>query len=223
MKYVAGSPDDAFVVTNRSGRPCTKHEVVHELRNVAQLTGTPGKVTGHTMRVTGAQRLALAGISDTRITTFGRWTSAAFRKYVREAVLGINGGDLAAQVEQRLLDQQVYACMEGQAQASGAPDALLTEFKHRVFSNPQIALTNKVIEERWRTYLSEVERELQAAKTRALPEYCMSEAGITHAIVDHRLTQCGWLWSQAANCRTVESTSVTCRKCAGSSVRWGSA
>ena len=90
----AGSATDAFVVRNLKGEPCTKAEVVAEAQQVARLTGTVGWVTGHSMRVTGAQRLALAGVGETRIITFGRWSGLVFRRYVREAVLGVNGGDL---------------------------------------------------------------------------------------------------------------------------------
>ena len=60
------------------------------------------------MRVTGAQRLALAGVSEARIITFGRWASNAFKLYVREAVLGEKGGDVARLVEANAASQAVH-------------------------------------------------------------------------------------------------------------------
>ena len=68
----AGQAADASVVANLAGRPATKDEVVAVSREVARKTGTAGHVTGHTTRVTGAQRLALAGVSEACIKTFGR-------------------------------------------------------------------------------------------------------------------------------------------------------
>ena len=100
MGAIAGQGEGAFAVVNLNGRPATKAEVTSEVREVARLTGTTGHVTGHSMRVTGAQRLALAGISEVRISTFGRWASRAFQLYVRESVLGANGGDMALVVEE---------------------------------------------------------------------------------------------------------------------------
>ena len=108
----AGAATDAFVVRNLTGEPCTKAEVVAEAQQVARVTGTSGWVTGHSMRVTGAQRLALAGVGETRVITFGRWSGMVFRRYVREAVLGVNGGDLSAQVEQALIEKKVYEAFE---------------------------------------------------------------------------------------------------------------
>ena len=44
------------------------------------------------MRVTGAQRLAAAGVTEAKLILFGRRASKAFLKYVREALLGKQGG-----------------------------------------------------------------------------------------------------------------------------------
>ena len=68
----ARADSESFVIKNVAGKPCTKAEVIAEARKVAEDTGSPGLVTGHSLRVTGAQRLALAGVNETRIITFGR-------------------------------------------------------------------------------------------------------------------------------------------------------
>ena len=51
-----------------------------------QLNGAE-KFTGHTARVSGAQHLAKANIELWRIQLFGRWSSEAFLKYIRDAPL----------------------------------------------------------------------------------------------------------------------------------------
>ena len=48
--------------------------------------GAP-KFTGHTARASGAHHLAAAGVDLWRVQIFGRWSSAAFLRYVRSAPL----------------------------------------------------------------------------------------------------------------------------------------
>ena len=65
--------EDDHLIRNKAGEPVTKAEVVKELQAYAVACGTKGRITGHSMRVTGAQRLAWGGASIPRITLFGRW------------------------------------------------------------------------------------------------------------------------------------------------------
>ena len=50
-----------------------------------------GRFTGHALRTTGAQRLAMAGVSEAKIRLFGRWASQAMLAYVRETLLAESG------------------------------------------------------------------------------------------------------------------------------------
>ena len=172
------------------------------------------------MRVTGAQRLALAGVGETRIITFGRWSGMVFWRYVREAVLGVNGGDLSAQVEQALAERKVYEAFEASARGTDSV-ALHAEFKDRMLSDPMHALQEDELQVKWRAFLQETQKAEQLMAGRALPKMCVSDAGITHSVLDWRHTRCGWHWSRSVSCQTVEGAAVTCRKCAGCSVRWG--
>ena len=104
LKASAGKGPDAFVVLNLRGQPATKEEVVQEIRAAAKLSGAVGRFTGHSLRVTGAQRLAKAGVCEAKITAFGRWASDAFRLYVRDAVLEASGGELSKVVEAQLAE-----------------------------------------------------------------------------------------------------------------------
>ena len=98
---------------------------------------------------------------------------------------------------------------------------MATEFRNRVLANPLEKIDSAAIAAGWRTYMEEVNRDLKAAQERELPKFCLSEAGITHEVLDHRLTRCGWWWAKAERCTVLDNASITCRKCAGLSVRWG--
>ena len=198
----------------------TKAEVVAEIRKVAKSTRTQGAISGHSVRVTGAQRLALSGVNETRLITFGRWASVVLRKCVREAVLGINGRELVAQVEQGLQDGKVYEAFEAKAQGAEALE-LKAEFKSRALANPMESIRETELLAKWQTFLAETRREEQSMEGRTWPKLCRSEAGSTYRVANCRLTHCRWHWSRTATCKPVEDIAVTCRKCAGSSVRWG--
>ena len=87
---VAGYP----LFPDEAGRVCTKEGVAATIRRAAYLLGQPthdsgGLVlhTGHALRVTGAQALARAGLSEHQISLLARWGSAAVLKYIRTAPL----------------------------------------------------------------------------------------------------------------------------------------
>ena len=169
------------------------------------------------MRVTGAQRLAWAGVSEHKIAVFGRWSSSAFRLCVREAVLGCQGGDLAQCVERSLTDEkmqkQVRAVSGG---AHGLGLAARDDFTRNAVANP----SEKITSVEWRAFSAELARELKAAAARPLPKFCTSDQGVGHKIVCARYTACGWHWSRTA-CQTANEGAITCRKCSGASIRWG--
>ena len=223
MGATAGQGEGAFAVVNLNGRPATKAEVTSEVREVARLTGTTGHVTGHSMRVTGAQRLALAGISEVRISTSGRWASRAFQLYVREAVLGANGGDMALVVEENAAataaQSQLRAASEG---SHGFSVEARKVFENEVQANPAWVLAEVDLEARWRAFAGSLAREVKEASERPLPRFCVSEGCITHRIVDCRYTACGWHWSKS-QCVTANDAVVSCKKCSGASIRWGTA
>ena len=77
----------------------TKALLVREIQALARAGGArAGNYTGHTLRVTGAQQMALAGISEDKIRLFGRWASAAMLSYVRGSLLARSGLQVAKAV-----------------------------------------------------------------------------------------------------------------------------
>ena len=114
---------------------------------------------------------------------------------MREFVLGVNGGNLAKHVEQELRDKAVGERLTEQGALDGAPPSLVDKFRNRPLANPMTDVSVHEVIAGWHAQTTEIGKELNEAKSRALPHYRMNEAGITHIVADHRLTKCGWLWS----------------------------
>ena len=73
------------------------------IREFAAHVGTVGQnVIGHSMRTTGAQRMAAAGVPDAKISMFGRWASRQMLNYARESLLVAESLELAANVASTL-------------------------------------------------------------------------------------------------------------------------
>ena len=76
------------------GNVCTKDGVTRSVRIAAACLGQPLRDagglylhTGHALRVTGAQGLARAGLSEHQISLLARWGSSAVLRYIRNAPL----------------------------------------------------------------------------------------------------------------------------------------
>ena len=77
-----------------------KEQITQVFKDATAAVAVTGvRITGHSGRVTGAQRLAAAGVDELRIQVFGRWASCSVRRYVREATLDGVGATLALEVE----------------------------------------------------------------------------------------------------------------------------
>ena len=76
------------------GRAVEKEAMSDSIRAAAVFLGVPlsspdlaEQVTGHSLRATGAQGLARAGVDEWAIQLLGRWGSKAIRSYTRQAAL----------------------------------------------------------------------------------------------------------------------------------------
>ena len=79
-----------------NGDPLEKKEMTAFFVDLEAAVGKKKRrITGHSARVTGAMRMAFGGHSLYKIKVFGRWGSDAVERYVREAILGKHGGDMA--------------------------------------------------------------------------------------------------------------------------------
>ena len=77
-----------------AGEVVEKEAMAHTIREAARLLGLPlsspdnaEQITGHSLRATGAQGLARAGLDLWAIQLLGRWGSEAVKTYVRQAAL----------------------------------------------------------------------------------------------------------------------------------------
>ena len=75
------------VLQDKDGRGLSKKDTIRLLKAFAASQDVdPTRVTGHSLRTTGAQQLAEAGLSSEQIKLFGRWASSAnMLKYARDA------------------------------------------------------------------------------------------------------------------------------------------
>ena len=87
---------DAPLFPNAEGRVCTKEAMVATIRAAAgtldtQAQSTDGSraVTGHSLRVSGAQGLTRKGVDLWVVQLLGRWGSSAVQRYVAEVPLEI--------------------------------------------------------------------------------------------------------------------------------------
>ncbi len=215
----AGLEPHGLLVRNLRGQPATKAEVVREIRALAKRWGAVGAVTGHSMRVTGAQRLAMAGIAEGRIAIFGRWVSKAMLLYVREALLGAAGGGIAEQVEK--VAPSPASITRRLRELSPTADAdSVRDFIRALGDDPATPLQAADLDARWAAHCSTLQREIADLHLRAPPPFCKTREGRIHIVRTHRFTKCGWNWS-AAGAVAELTLPATCRKCTGTSIRWG--
>ena len=82
-----GKAADELVLQNKGGSGLSKRATVRLLKAFASSQDCDtARVTGHSMRTSGAQHLADAGLSTEQIKMFGRWGSTSnMAKYTREA------------------------------------------------------------------------------------------------------------------------------------------
>ena len=105
--------NEPLIITAEGASP-TKAQVVDEIAPWAVYLQAPqGNCTGHSLRTTGAQRLAMAGVSEAKIRMFGRWASEAMLRYVRQSLLAQSGVVVAKQVEDGVLTSSSSSAAAG--------------------------------------------------------------------------------------------------------------
>ena len=85
LSYIAsrGTEQYPFFLDSQV-RPITKTYFIRELRKVISALGLPQQqFTGHSFRIGAATSADMAGVEDSTIQILGRWSSAAFLRYIR--------------------------------------------------------------------------------------------------------------------------------------------
>ena len=122
---------------SKAGWACIfKQIAAAEGLSTVQLNGAE-KFTGHSARVSGAQHLAKANIELWRIQLFGRWSSEAFLRYIRDAPLQ----NLYSLANEASLQQSIQAA-KSELQRLGRD---ISEMKNQI--GVQLQATQEMFEE----------------------------------------------------------------------------
>lgn len=88
-EYYALRPSSRYVFCHPSGAPLTRTFIMGWLRKLVALSSfSSQRINTHSFRIGRTTDLVIAGkVSDTYIQHVGRWSSSAYRKYVRSIVI----------------------------------------------------------------------------------------------------------------------------------------
>ena len=198
------------------GCPTSKAGMVSLFKHIARCAGAPvAQVTGHSARVAGAQRMALAGVHIWVVQLFGRRGSSAVLRYAREALLGSRGGGLAratAAGGDHTLDEiksRVARFMAPPAQAAsgsgkqqpisaGAVTAVVERIAKETF--PRMAPAAVELKaalsglEALDRRVSEIAPVIGMIQQDCLRPYVQCPGGRLHVPADNAYTRRGWAW-----------------------------
>jgi hypothetical protein len=220
----------APLVPTPTGEHQTKAQVVAMYQSLVDKVGSSHlRITGHSPRVTGAQRMALAGISEWRIQTFGRWGSSAVLAYIRETLIQGKGDFLAAEVEAAALvplsgslQEVVKLAAPDLAPEWLNPDLLL----ERVDRALEKHFEGDVLHKKWEGELKE--SLLEQVRTMMVPiqsevdELSRPKAvrnnlsNVVHLVRTSIHTQCGWMWADHLDSVTptqLDAEGFWCKRC----------
>ena len=198
------------LICTDEGQAMTKEQMVTFYREIAKASGIWNlRITGHSCRITGAQRMALAGHPVWTIQVFGRWGSAAVLGYVREALLGHQGGELAQRTEaaassrtsvknlRAIAGEMLRKCASPRTIPQVAEEALtsiiLEHLADTQFESGPGA--TEIVEAEVRLKANTVwafsEQELKLGRARTL----RNSRGRLHIKFDKERCLCGWTWA----------------------------
>jgi hypothetical protein len=207
------------LVPDFMGMHVTKRAVTNAFGIVARASGSAdsARITGHSARVTGAQLMARAGISEWRIQVFGRWGSSAVLGYLRDSLISGAAGSLAQEVVNArqstrgsITEMAALLSADGAATKAALERALPDGRAVPGQEGQEAALADL------RQELAAVRADLAAVSARAVPEAVLCNAsGKAHVVANSRVTHCGWAWSAAPNSfRPYDGGTVPwCKRC----------
>ena len=167
-------------------------------------------------------RMALAGHSEWVIQLFGRWTSATVLKYVRDALLGENGGNIAQltehkatparmgmsieSVEKRIKESVgrrgggVRGARRNRALRNVAVDQITVRVIPEVmklveskFELRSAPVPEEAVEQMIEERLEEVLKTIKDYLS-TTPSYIMSYSGLKHVTLFNDTALCGWIY-----------------------------
>jgi len=130
-RWEGGRPAaDLPLFPNSDGKACTKEAMTETIIHAATLLGIElaapdgtERASGHSLRATGAQGLAAAGIDAWAIELLGRWGSDAVRGYIRDARLA-SAASMARRVTNAVPLEDLVRRLIAEAGARPVPTAI---------------------------------------------------------------------------------------------------
>ena len=184
--------DDSLpLFPSAAGGICTKEAITETIIQAAKFLKVPTekpdqseRVSGHSLRATGAQGLARAGLELWSIQLIGRWGSDAVKTYVRDAFIESSSSWARRAVEKTDLEQLiknqvvVFPSAPSQKEHNQLVEALRPAFFHEVAAGNSFEDPDKVV---------------------------VSSTGIAHQVLfgppevelDNAATVCGWTFGGA--------------------------
>ena len=85
IRYLAKSPfHSSPLYKHKNGKCLTRPEVSRLIKKAVRKNGiNPKQYSCHSFRISAASTAAAAGISDSMITSLGRWRSECYQRYIR--------------------------------------------------------------------------------------------------------------------------------------------
>ena len=206
------------LLPRRDGGTLTKKNVVQFYNDLAKAAGFQGRVTGHSARVEGAMRMAYARHTEWTIQLFGRWGSNTVLKYVREALLGREGGTIAQVTEGYLphssleeLKAYVNEVVSGYRHEKVSPEeleifegAVVAELEESVLpelTKMEVVANSQEVSERIFEKIVDLDQVLYEAKATLGLRYVSCGTARRHLAGPEAHCLCGRKWTEERNVR----------------------
>ena len=207
-----------LLVTPR-GNSLSKEQVISFYRGMVSAAGSSSEgITGRSPRVTGARRMARAGLSVALIQVFGRWGSNTVLHYLRDSVLGDRGsnmrlfnsgvlkaipdlqvtaGDLAERISKEV-KRQLPQCDPGAPAVAPVLASVTDEVMEQILEVSRLAKASSLDSSSALASVSEkvssMELDLQVVSGEVAPSYKQCNGGLIHRALPRGTSPCGWPW-----------------------------
>ena len=204
-KQTGKNPEEAPLFPDACGDFVEKVNMVACFQAVGEIIGVRKGITGHAPRVSGARRMARAGIELWQIQLFARWESAVILRYVREAPLAkshLLAGRMAGQEDlNEIIDNTGDKALERVAAQEGPGWAVAVTKQIENITGEGIDGSRPFADKG--IVKAAVEQVLSKKVTAGdLPDYVTNKRTHhsrtrAHRPRDANLAFCGWAWADA--------------------------
>ena len=196
-RFDGGVPDQNLpLFPTTAGQAVEKEAMVATITKAASILGAPlatpdgsARVSGHSLRVTGAQGLAKLGVDTWAVQLLGRWGSSTVLEYVKEVPLELSASWARRAASRASLDQVALGSRPPVVVTASGPQPV-----------PQASLVPLAAQ-----LATEQNLQQQEATERTDLNYIKSSTGIWHKVLPSGRsgpmstwsTRCGWFFSRS--------------------------